>query len=85
MNTEQISSTFYHSSLLHDHRIYSDDRIYNDSKGRPVGLAGRVNGVTQSIEKPVKIPLMTPEDKSHFNACFDKCLNNARQFLLVSK
>jgi len=83
MNTEQTSSAYCHSPPWHEYHIFNDDRIYNDSKGRPVGLAGKVNRVTCSVEKPVRIPLMTPEDKIHFNACFDKCVDNTRQFLLA--
>lgn len=59
----------------------NDDRIYNDWKDRPVGLAGRVNRVTSSIEKPTVIPLMTPEDKRYFDACFERCVNTASRFI----
>lgn len=52
----------------------ADDRIYHDSKGRPVGLAAKVNRVTHSVEKPQIAPLMTPEDKIYFDACFERCL-----------
>jgi len=85
MNTEQTPSIYCDSSFWHDRHIYNDDRIYNDSKGRPVGLAGKVNRATCSVEKSVNIPLMTPEDKGHFNACFEKCIDNVRQFLLDRK
>lgn len=85
MNIEQTSSAYCHSPLWHTYHIYNDDRIYNDSKGRPVGIAGKVNKVTSSVEKPVRTPLMTPEDKIYFNACFEKCIENARQFLLAKK
>lgn len=57
MNTEHMTSTYCDSPLWNDHRIY------NDSKGRPVGIAGKVNRITHEIEQPTRIPLMTPEDK----------------------
>ncbi len=85
MKTEQTSSAYCHSPQWREYHTYNDDRIYNDSKGRPVGLAEKVNRVTCSVEKPTRIPLMTPEDKIYFNACFEKCLDSARTFLLATK
>lgn len=75
MNIETTSRSSFHPDPV------SDDRIYNDSKGRPVGLAGRVNRITCSVEIPATIPVMTPEDKSYFNQCFERCVKTAAQFI----
>ncbi|WGL99615.1 hypothetical protein QE177_07055 [Arsenophonus sp. aPb] len=39
--------------------VKKDDRIYNDSKARPVGVAGKFNRVTNKVEVAQNIPLMT--------------------------
>lgn len=56
-------------------KIIADDRIYEDSTGRPVGLAGRVNRITNSVEVPQRIPLFTPEDKMKMDLMFNKIIN----------
>jgi len=75
MKTETDISTKLNSTS------YNDAFIYNDSKGRPVGIAGKVNRLTQSIENPAIIPVMTPEDKRHFDDCFERCVMTAHSFI----
>lgn len=58
-----------------------DDRIYEDSKGRPVGLAAVLNSVTNTLERPELIPLMTPEDKRMLNTLFERCIDHAETCL----
>lgn len=59
----------------------TDDRVYNDSKGRPVGLASRIDRVTGNCEKidPRNAPTMTPEDKRKLNSLFDNTVSNSRR------
>lgn len=59
----------------------ADDRIYNDSKGRPVGLAGKVNRVTNTVDIPERFPLQTPEDKRHLDTLFNRCFSYAEKYL----
>lgn len=59
--------------------------IYNDSKGRPVGLAGIVNRVTNSVDVPKEYPRYTPEDKSNIDMLFNKCFSNAEKYLQSKK
>jgi len=60
---------------------FNDAYIYSDSKGRPVGIAAKVNRLTQSVENPAIIPVMTPEDKHHFDDCFARCVITALNFI----
>lgn len=55
--------------------------IYDDSRGRPVGLAGKVNRATCMVEAPTEIPLMTPEDRIRLNHYFERCVATVRQFI----
>lgn len=76
MNTDE------HNRVNHlNPSLLNEGYIYNDSKGRPVGIACRVNRITHTVERPSRVPLMTPEDKLHFNACFERCLATAQQFI----
>ncbi|WP_279050576.1 hypothetical protein [Cedecea davisae] len=70
------------SSLQH---TVTDGRIYNDSKGRPVGVAGMVNKVTNAVDVPKKYPLQTSEDKRQLDALFNKCFSNAEKYLQSKK
>lgn len=62
-----------------------DDRIYNDSKARPVGLAGKFNRVTNKVEVSSNKPLMTPEDKIYLNRMFDRCFSYAEKYTHLKK
>ena len=70
------------SSLQH---TVTDGRVYNDSKGRPVGIAGIVNKVTNTVDVPKKYPLQTSEDKRQLDALFNKCFSNAGKYLQSKK
>ena len=70
------------SSLQH---TATDGRVYNDSKGRPVGVAGIVNKVTNTVDVPRKYPLQTSEDKRQLDALFNKCFSNAGKYLQSKK
>lgn len=63
----------------------ADGRIYNDSKGRPVGLAGKVNRVTNTVNVPNKFPPQTPEDKRRMDMLFNKCFSHAEKYLQSKK
>lgn len=80
MNEKQISSTNPITAKYQYEINHPDDRIYQDIKGRPVGLASKINRATHSVENPIKIPLMTPEDKIYFSLWFDKCVNNSVRY-----
>lgn len=58
-----------------------DGRIYEDSKGRPVGLAGKVNTVKNTVEIPERFPPQTPEDKRHIDMLFNRCFSHAEKYL----
>lgn len=65
--------------ILQNHPV-TDDRIYNDFEGRPVGLAGRVNRVSNTVESPPTFPSITPEDKRKMDMLFNRCFFNAEQW-----
>ncbi|WP_395490581.1 hypothetical protein ACG1VR_07465 [Cedecea davisae] len=66
---------------LSSQHIVTDGRAYNDSKGRPVGVAGIVNRVTNAVDVPKVYPLQTPEDKRQIDMLFNKCFSNTGKYL----
>ncbi|SFM97854.1 hypothetical protein SAMN05216516_101629 [Izhakiella capsodis] len=68
MNVSKSSST---------HHTAADGRIYNDFKRRPVGLAGKVNEVTNTVDVPKQYPLQTSGDKRHMDMLFNRCFSHA--------
>lgn len=78
MNVNKLST----SSTQH---TAADGRIYKDSKGRSVGLAGKVNRVTNTVDVPERFPLQTPEDKRHMDTLFNRCPSQAEKYLQSKK
>ncbi|WP_151260351.1 hypothetical protein [Pantoea ananatis] len=76
MNVNKSSSTQHTAA---------DGRIYNDSKGRPVGLAGKVNRVTNTVDLPKQYPPQTPQDKRNMDMLFNKCFSHAEKHLQSKK
>lgn len=76
MNVNKSSST-QHSAF--------DGRIYEDAKGRPVGLAGKVNRVNNTVDVPKRFPPQTPEDKRHMDMLFERCFSHAEKYLQSKK
>lgn len=62
-----------------------DDRIYEDSKGRPVGVAARINRITNTLERPETAPSMTPEDKRMLDTLFKRCIGHAEACLRAQR
>lgn len=69
------------SSCLPLSQSIVDDRIYNDSKERPVGVATKINRVTNTVEISKNIPMMTPEDKMELNRLFNRCFAHAKEYI----
>ncbi|HAU5008731.1 hypothetical protein [Proteus mirabilis] len=73
------------NQLLSTQHTATDGRIYNDSKGRPVGLAGIVNRVKNTVDVPKQFPLQTPEDKIIMDMLFNKCFSHTEKYLQSKK
>lgn len=84
-NFDIMNINNYNYSNLNPSAVKKDDRIYHDSKARPVGIAGKFNRVTNKVEVPQNIPLMTPEDKMHLNRMFDRCFTTAEKYAHLNR